>query len=177
METVHNYLRELHSAYSHAWLNYQVWWIYKNDRAEFEKVMNKYLMFFTTSIHAHFVAMLVALYRLYETRTDTFNVPSIIKLLEENEGNLQEINNLYLQAKPIWIKVGIIRNKAFGHRDIEYTIVGAFKEAGLGYDELKNLIDFTREILIKISSLTKYNLTFDFNSDKDTLKMLQALQS
>jgi hypothetical protein len=45
--------------------------------------MNRYHLFFSTSIHSHFVALIVALYRLYEKRRDTYNIPRLTDLLEK----------------------------------------------------------------------------------------------
>jgi hypothetical protein len=77
------YVAELHHTVTVAALNYEVWWMYSSEdtRPEFVDAMNRYTIFFQTSIHAHFVALLVALYRLYETREDTYNIPSLLQLL------------------------------------------------------------------------------------------------
>src|SRR6187455_2633293 len=82
-DEVERYVEELRNAVTVAWLNYEIWWIYKSSdtRSEFVDTMNKYNLFFHASIHAHFVALLVALYRLYETRDDTYNIPTFLKLL------------------------------------------------------------------------------------------------
>lgn len=67
------YISDLQQTVTAAGLNYEVWWTYKNEdnRPEFVDAMNGYTVFFQTSIHAHFVALLVALYRLYETPEKT----------------------------------------------------------------------------------------------------------
>src|SRR5712692_2198242 len=84
---INNYISELRHTVTVAALNYDIWRVYTNpdDRSQYLDTMNRYRLFFTTSIHAHFVAMLVALYRLYETRTDTYNVPSLLRVVREEK--------------------------------------------------------------------------------------------
>jgi hypothetical protein len=101
------YISDLQQTVIAAGLNYEVWWTYKSEdtRPEFVDAMNSYTVFFQTSIHAHFVALLVALYRLYETRADTFNVPSLLGLLRSHStfdrGTLDQLDAVYAAAKPL----------------------------------------------------------------------------
>src|SRR4051794_26110871 len=86
MSEIDRYIDELRDTVRHAWLDYEIWWVYKSadTRPEYADTMNRYTLFFHTSIHAHFVALLVALYRLYERRKDTYNIPTFINLLRAN---------------------------------------------------------------------------------------------
>src|SRR3989337_990975 len=70
-------LKELQDTTTTASLNYEIWWIFRGSetRPKYVDVMNHYRLYFHAAIGAHFVAMLVALYRLYETRPDTHNIP------------------------------------------------------------------------------------------------------
>ena len=73
-------VKELQNALTVAGLNYEIWWVYKEkeSRKRFVDTLNTYPLFFQTSLHAHFVAMIVSLYRLFETRNDTINIPQLI---------------------------------------------------------------------------------------------------
>ena len=66
--------------------------------------MKNYKMFFQTSIHAHFVALIVALYRLYENNKNTINIPQLLKLTEKHHPFPQreetEIKEIYTVAAP-----------------------------------------------------------------------------
>ncbi len=81
--TCDEYIGELRHTVSVAVLNYDIWWVYKSDRTrpQYVDTMNRYRIFFTTSLHAHFVALIVALYRLYEKRRDTHNIPGLILVI------------------------------------------------------------------------------------------------
>jgi hypothetical protein len=104
------------------------------------------------------VASLVALYRLYETRKDTFNVPSLLRLLKRqkivDETTLSELDAMGSDAKLLWAKVRILRNSVFGHRSIAYSIEEAFKEAGLTGDNLRDLIERTKQLLDVVSDVS-----------------------
>jgi len=149
------YIEELHDTAVVAALNYEIWWTYKekDSRAKYVNLMNLYTLFFQTSIHAHFVALLTALYRLYETRPDTLNVPGLLALLHKCEDFpcdvLAELKQLSDESKELWIKVGILRNEVFGHRSRKYSVGEVFKRAKVQPKELRQLIEKTEDILDK----------------------------
>ncbi|RZL97116.1 MAG: hypothetical protein EOO88_63040, partial [Pedobacter sp.] len=107
-DTIQKNVDALRQTATEASLNYEIWRVYRDilDQAEiYSEVgkdyvdrMNAYPLFFQPSIHAHFVATLVALYRLYETRSDTYNIPSFLKLLQHEgivpEAKLEELRGL-----------------------------------------------------------------------------------
>jgi hypothetical protein len=70
-----------------AGLNYEVWWAYEGEhsRPDVVDALNAHPVFFQTSIHAHFLSLVVLLYRLYETRKDTYNIPQLLKLAREGK--------------------------------------------------------------------------------------------
>jgi hypothetical protein len=143
--------------------------------------MNRYSLFFQTSIHAHFVALLVALYGLYETRDDTFNIPSLLKILKEQdalaEATLQLLDGVYKEAKPLWIKVSILRNNAFGHRSVAQTVEQVFTEAGVTPDELRDLVEMTQKLLNELTrAWDNSGHAFNLGARDDTLRLLQDLK-
>ena len=183
-DEIEQYVDELRHTVTTAWLNYEIWWVYKgaDTRPEFVDTMNSYKLFFYTSVHAHFVALLVALYRLYETREDTYNLPRFLSLLKERaavpEETLKELDALYAQAKPLWVKVSILRNKAFGHRSKAHSVADAFAEAGVTPNDLRDLAEVTRKLLNTATLAWKETShAFNLSSRKDTLKMLQDLKA
>lgn len=186
------YIEELQHTAVVAALNYEIWWTYKEkeSRAKYVNVMNVYTLFFQTSIHAHFVALLMALYRLYETRDDTFNVPGLLALLEKchdfPSDVLAELKQLSGEAKKLWIKLCILRNEAFGHRSKKYSVADAFKRAKVKPKELRELIEKTEDILNKARyPLDRGSYAFNLRSAAaehttrllDDLKELKELRS
>ena len=182
-EVVQQYVHELQQSVQTAALNFNVWWVYRSEstRPKYIDVLNRYPLFFQTSIHAHFVALLVALYGLYETRKDTYNIPDLLKLLRADgmlsADTVDSIQSIYDQAKPIWVKVTILRNNAFGHRSKVHTVEESFAKAGVSPDELKLLVGLTEDLLNEVT-LHLFDTTHAFNLDgtRDTVGMLEDLR-
>jgi hypothetical protein len=138
--------------------------------------MNRYAHYFNAAIDAHFVALLEALYRLFETRQDTFNIRGLLK----NLGNL-DIRNKFDQklqdAKPLWIKVCILRNNAFSHRSKNMSVEEIFKQADMTPHELIDLISRSKELLEDISyELDRNGRTVNINSGEFALLLLEELE-
>ena len=106
-----------------------------------------YTPFFQTGIHAHFVAYLVAIYRLHEKRRDTVNVPRFIDMVEKTGPVDAKVivtgRRLLADAKPVWIKAGVLRNEAFGHRAETQDIAHVFSKASVTPDQLVTLNSFS----------------------------------
>lgn len=176
-------ISELRHAVIVAGLNYDVWWVYKEkgSRERFVDVMNDYVDFFSISIHAHFVALLAALYYIYETRTDTVNVPRLLELLSAegilSQTDIAETKELYETAKPLWVKVSILRNEQFMHRASKLSAEdGAFKKANIAPDDFKRLIKLTRELLNKVTHKRDRDThAFNLNAAQDTVRLLEDL--
>ena len=76
-------INELRQSATQASLNFEVWWAFKNDenRPAFVETMNRYPAYFQTAINAHFIALLLPIYRIFETRTDTHNLRGLLSSL------------------------------------------------------------------------------------------------
>jgi len=176
------YIDELRHAVSVASLNYDVWWAFKNkeNRERYTDTMNRYARFFTTGINAHFVALLIPLYRLYENKADTYNIPKLLDHLQDG-GHLPpavmiELESLKAQAMPLWEKVKVLRNRAFGHRSRAHTTKELFKEAKVTPDSLKELIDISKSLLNKLSQAWQQDVhAFNADASKDTARLLDDL--
>lgn len=191
-DTIQKYVDALRQTATEGSLNYEIWRVYR-DILDGDEIyshvgkyyidqMNEYPLFFQPSIHAHFVAALVSLYRLYETRPDTYNVPGFLKLLNRenavSEKTLEKLRCLSEEAKPLWIKINILRNDAFGHRSQDYSVSEVFVKAKATPDDLKNLLELTKN-LINTATLAwnRSKHTFNLSSRGDTLKLLESLRA
>lgn len=163
--------------------NFDIWWVYKNgqDRNKYLEVLNYYLEFFRVSIHAHWVAMLMALYKLYDKRKDSIGIQDLIGGAKQIPNFPQDIVepiqvNLNL-ALPLWEKVRILQHKLFAHRDKALNYDETFKSAKITADDLRLLTDHSLEILNLISYF-RHKTTYRFSNchAKDTYKLLEALQ-
>jgi hypothetical protein len=181
---IDRYISELRHTTTVAGLNYEIWWVYKSKdtRPMYVDAMKRYDLFFQTSIHAHFVALLVELYRLYETRDDTFNIPSLLKTLKTESRlpnpTLMLLDGIYKdEAKPLWIKVNILRNKAFGHRSVAHSVEEVFHEAGVKPNDLRDLLEATKKLLNELTHAWNNSFhAFNLGSREDTLRLLNDLK-
>ncbi len=164
--------------------NHDIWWIYKSKetRPKFIDVMNRYLAFFQTSIHAHFAAMIIALYRLYETRRQTISLPHLLKILDRDHPLSDNAKNrvaaLMQSAKPLWIKIGILRSEVFAHLTDERGIEESFKKADIKYRDFKDLIELSKTIVNVISQDYSGNThAFNLSAKLDTRALLTDISS
>jgi hypothetical protein len=183
-QSLQHYADEIRHTANVAWFNYEIWWVYKSadTRPEYLGTMNAYPLFFQTSLHAHFVALLVALYRLFETRHDTYNIPGFLKLLGQQGAVPSEVGarlqKMYDEAKPLWVKVCILRNKAFGHRSRAHTVGEVFAEAGVTPDDLRSLVEVTRRLLnAATQAASQTTHAFNLSARDDTLRVLDDLKA
>jgi hypothetical protein len=177
------HVKELQDTATTASLNYEVWWVFRGSetRPKYVDVMNSYRLYFHAAIGAHFVALLVALYRLYETRPDTHNIPNFLDRLEEDAAlkkeDLNSLRDQYTAAKPLWIKVSILRNKVYGHRALDLDIEEAFGEAGVTPYELRDLVAKTKTLLNDLTlKLRDSTHAFNLSATHDTLQLLEDLK-
>lgn len=181
--SIGRFVDELRDSVVTAELNYQIWWVYKEQtsRARFVNTMNRYTPFFQTGIHAHFVAYLVAIYRLHEKRRDTVNIPRFIDMVEKaetvNGTVVATAQHLLAEAKPIWIKAGILRNEAFGHRTETQDIADVFSKASVTPDELVHLNTLTKKVLNGVTShLDKTAHVFEVAAGESATRLLNDLR-
>ncbi|MHB1358072.1 MAG: AbiU2 domain-containing protein [Rhodocyclaceae bacterium] len=174
----------LHHAVNNACLNYDIWWVYKSKkyRPKYVGTMNRYLEFFSTSLHAHFVALLVALYPLYETRRDTFNIPRLLKLLAKEDAISKPVLNnatqLYDEAKHLWLKVCILRNEVFAHFSESSSVEQIFKKADMTPNELKRLLELTKRLLNTVTRALDGSVhAFNLGASEATIRVLEDLAS
>lgn len=145
-------IKDVRDAVVSASLNYDVWWVYKSkdSRPKYLSTMNRYTPFFQTSLHAHFLGLLVPLYRIYETRRDTHNIPQLIKRLRAigalSTAAAKKVDELYDRAKPLWTKVSVLRNDAFGHRSLTRSVADAFQIADMSGNDIRDLILVSQEL-------------------------------
>lgn len=177
------YVSELRHIVTVAGLNYEIWWALKSDqtRPQFVDVLNRYPIYFQTAIHAHFVALLVSLYKLYETRADTYNIPRFLKLLQSGAalepGVLASLDRQYQEMKPLWVKVSILRNKVFGHHSTAHSVEDAFREAAVTPNELRDLVAKTKSLLNELTqNLDRSTHAFNLGSGGEVVQVLEALQ-
>ncbi len=173
------YIQELRNMILSAYFNYDIWWVYKekNERERYIDILNRYQFFFRTSIHAHFVSLVVALYMLLECREDTVNIPNLVKILEENaklqNNSLVRIEEEIGRVKPLWTKIAILRSNIFAHRKNEDSAEELFAIAKITPDEIKELVESLGNILNGVTKdLNESTYFFHFSNAANNLRDL-----
>lgn len=179
---ISDHLYELRQAATYAALNYEVWWVYKSSdaRPRYVDTMNRYNIHFATAIHAHFVAMIAALYRIYETRGDTHNFKTLLSAIARSHGpaSISPFQSQFRNLKPIWLKVARLRNEAFGHRSSSASIQEVFASVQVTPNEFRGLIEGTRKLLNSISSqFDSSTHAFNTGAREDTMRLLEDLKA
>jgi hypothetical protein len=148
VEKVHELMQAVHSAD----VCFEIWRLltFKStsvDASAHVRAFRAYQHFFMPSVHAHWIAFVMAVYRLFDSD------PSAIGLVSSNELR-QKLDNAQNQTfrrklgsiRDLAGRVAALRNHLFGHRG-NITTQAAFDQAGLKIDELRNLIDTSRELV------------------------------
>ena len=182
---IRNHVCELQNALIVAGLNYEIWWVYKSkeSRKKLVKPLTLYYpIFIDTSMHAHCVAMIIAAYRVFETRRDTVNLPNLLRLIE-NEGivGLDDILRFKTEMdriKQVWVKISILRNKLFGHRSNALDTKEIWKEADLTPDKFKLFIEYSKQLLNEITTARDNSgHAFSQSATEDTMSMFEDLNA
>src|SRR4030095_7155848 len=116
-----NYIKPLALIIRSASFHFDIWWVYKekNSSSKYLEVLREYPQFFNNSLEAHFLAMVVELYKLFETRKDTVNFPTLIGVIRQDKlldkKLLGEVESSLTALKPIWVKITVLRSELFAH--------------------------------------------------------------
>ena len=155
---VTQYVTELQNALIFAGYNYEIWWLYKNQESRkklVEPLMLYYPNFIGTSFRAHFIAMIIISYRIFETRKDTINMHSLITLIEKEgivcEDDIQRFRAETERIKQRWIKICILRNNLFGHKSNAHKADAIWKQAKITPDNFKSFIEDSKKLLNDIT--------------------------
>lgn len=158
-------------------------WLYfesQDTRPAIIDTMRCYNEFFRFTPHAHFVAYVVHMAALFEKRKETINLPLLTK--EAKESALipaqvaVEVGSLLSQVKPLAVKVTILRNNVFAHRNAAVSYDETFKRAAVTQVQLRELVETALQIVNKLL-LTRGQSEHFFNelARKDADKMLKVL--
>jgi hypothetical protein len=102
--------------------------------------------FFISSIHAHLVAWVMALYRPFDSGSEVSLVTCSALRLKLGKAANDTFRIKLGLAHRIAIRLAGVRNQLFGHR-ADISAEAVFDEAKLSRNELRRLIDLARELV------------------------------
>lgn len=132
---------------------FDVWWHYKGapTRHKYIDTMNEYSAFFRFDIHAHFVALVMYLSQLFETRAGTLNLSRLVNDAASStipSSSVDTARTALNGAKHLASKVACLRSNLFAHRNLELSYADAFKRAAVSPDQLRELT----EVALKVAN-------------------------
>lgn len=125
-----------------AYQNWEIWWLYKSERPKYVSVMNNYLNFFSNSIHAHWVALVMSVWCLIDDKH-----LSLLSLYKKmcNDNSIdndtkKEINGRIDGVSHIIKGITIIRHNVVAHISNKIDSDDAFSKANLKYFDFRDII-------------------------------------
>jgi hypothetical protein len=130
---------------------FDVWWCYEGPTRKgiFEK-LDVFPTFFEHDSHANFVSFVAHLAALFENRSATINIESLLGEAG-SQGlageTLKELKSKLFNAKDVSKKVIILRSNLFAHRSSKLTYEEVFDLAEINRDQISELMQTSFEIL------------------------------
>jgi hypothetical protein len=163
-----------------AHVNCEIWWTYKNnqDKPKYLDVLEHYPYFFKSSIHAHFLATLIGLSKLFDKGKDTISIRNLLKVIHKSElidnSQLRKFEKDLNSLEPLVKKIKTLRNKAFAHMTKQKSYSDVLKEAQINHDHIRVLLDKTMALL---NGIGERGTDFISGGREDTLRMLEDLKN
>ena len=177
-------IARLHDTLVFATIDHDIWWVLKSpiQGDHFQSTMAEHANYFSAAIRAHHLATIFGLASMYEKKGATFNIPKLLdaidKLPHAPRAVRDELAKRSAAATKIAKKVSLIRNNVFGHKSRTLSTDATYKKARLTADELRGIIDQTRELLNYASTqtgATDYDSTW--NGTNSALRLLESLKA
>ena len=132
-KNVEKELSEISDTLITAYQNWEIWWLYKNQRPKYVGVMNKYLFFFSNSLYAHWITTIMSIWCLIDDKN--ISLISFYKQLR-NENILDEKSKKEIDKKLDGIAyiikgIKIIRHNVVAHISNKIDSDEAFEKANL----------------------------------------------
>ncbi len=182
-DNIKDTLNELSDDLKDASLSYDMWreLTDANNMDDFKEVLHEHSFFFQTIIHANLVTFIITLYRLFENKNNTINIPNFISEIYESKSLPDSINNRIMkyvdEITDTWKKICILRSNVFGHKSRKLNPESAFVKAEITPDQMEKIISDMQDLLNIIRSEI-FNTRDTFNEEyrcsvHDVIKLLK----
>ncbi|MCP3957381.1 MAG: hypothetical protein GY719_05975 [bacterium] len=146
-------LRIIGQLVTRARIYFDIWWLYEgaDTRPKYLEAMNKFPEFFRFDSHAHFVALVMYLSQLTESRHNTLNLCALVR--EAKDSGLIPASEIAsaeadLQAvRRIASGVATLRSNLFAHRSAKISYEEAFQKAAISPDQLRDLTETALDVV------------------------------
>ncbi|MCK4655271.1 MAG: hypothetical protein KAU01_12585 [Candidatus Cloacimonetes bacterium] len=160
--------------------NYCFWWKLSGpERPKLNNTMNRYILFFNTSIRSYFLTLIVSLYKLYDSNSKTNNFKKLLSLAKIegtfSKKELIQLEEKFNKAQIIWEKVVILRSNYFAHLNIRFDEKNLYKQANITPNELRELIYISLEFFNLIRKHYREGDVGLINIEPDIKKLFEDL--
>jgi AbiU2 len=152
-------ISHLHQKLMDAQIRFDLWEGFQEALESFDnvEVINAYPQFFVSTSNSLFESSVIKLYSIYETRSDSINVPRSLLAALESERVVCETQRATYRAsialiKAIWIKLGVLRNELYAHQSVNSDAFSSLEKANVSRSEIRELIDRSKQLLCTIAS-------------------------
>jgi hypothetical protein len=177
------YVESLKDTLFAAGINWDIYSVYKRDdnRVAHHDVLLRYGRFFAFSLHARFVASIIAIYRALERNASTINLYILLDAIRAahmiSEQDLQPFRQQLSSFEAVWHRVAIIRSSVFAHENRDQDSDYYFQRANLSPEQISGLINDTQSLLSSLTvALYKNPITFEHPIADELVQLLTDLR-
>lgn len=181
---VGDYVESLKDTLFAAAINWNIYWVYKeqDSRAKHRDVFDRYGPFFALSLHAHFVASIIATYRALENSSTTINLRMLLNAIRDaqmlSDNELQPFRERLSRFLPVWEGVAIIRSNVFAHENRDRNSEFFFERADVTYDQIAALIKDMQSFLSSLTiALYNNSISFENSVHAELVQLLTDLKN
>ena len=165
-----------------------IWWelVNRTNFDRYEQLIQNHEDYFAATTHALFQSVAVISYQLFERRSDTKSILSVIETMRDSHPDLMNALTAKIgSAKPLLGKLYALRNKVYAHRSKLKSPEQIFAEIGLTPDEMNTALLFVRGVVSSLAEaageISSADLDEEFElrvmcSREDTQLIMQALE-
>ncbi|MFY9826952.1 MAG: hypothetical protein WAM82_36710 [Thermoanaerobaculia bacterium] len=182
MRTFDELLKDAMRAFHAAEDCWQAWWFYvgEDTPATFFHAFDLYPWLVDQEIHAHFVATVMALGKLYDSSNDAVSLSSLFREARVQNAVcievLAAIRADRKKASKIWSRLKVIRDENVAHVLAEEDFKEVFERANIKYEKVEELICLSRNVLNRLCEARNTGQWFpDYHVRKDITKLWESV--
>ena len=149
-------------------------------RGKYSGVFERYSDYFSVAIQSHFTASVLAVWRLHDPGAGAVSLQTVPGRMGPRsdipQATLREYRRRLRSIRAVVSGFETIRHKFLAHRDPEYTVERAFKEAKLKYRDLGQVVDASLGLVnLLLRARRLGTISFDNSVTTDTVRVIRRL--
>lgn len=181
-DKIRKYIMPLSELVLKARMNYEIWWeLIGQNRKKNLPILNNNKYFWSSTIAAHYDSLVISLFKLYDKDDKSYNLRKVKNIALQNNYLSKKdglsLNSEFEKAVVIWEKIRIIRHNQTAHKSAKLDLKKTYKQADIIYDQFKELIDISINIIKLIYGNThNCDIIFSVSALHDIQNVLDKLK-